>query len=494
MGAFIADSSRKWALGLLAAWVALGLFGHDPWKPDEAYSFGLVWHILERGDWVVPTLAGEPFVEKPPLFYWIAALFAKLFGWAMPLHDAARFATAFYVGLTLWFTYLAAGRRVAAPLLLAASLGYLQHAHQLITDNALMAGIAMGLYALSSSRPFLLGTAAGIAFMAKGLLGPGLLALAALFVMPWRSWPRALAAFAPWALIWPAALYLRSPALFDEWLWVQNLGRFTRANDLGGVLDHLHYAKALIWFALPAWPLAAWAVWKKSPGIRTALIAFGVIFVVLSAASSARTLYGLPMLVPLAVLAAIGLESAPAWLSKPLNWLAVLIAVASAVGLWVAWIAFVGGWRPERLLEEAPGYVPELGVVATLAAIAVTALCLWQLKGDLATRWLAAITLAWGLAMTLWLPALDYGKTYRGVIASMNEKRPAGCVATFGLTEPQRAMFDYFAGIRAPAAPECKLLLVHTDVAREPALGGRLLWRGTRPGDTREFFWLFERR
>ena len=35
------------------------LVGHDPWKPDEAYSFGLVLDQLERGDWVVPMLAGE---------------------------------------------------------------------------------------------------------------------------------------------------------------------------------------------------------------------------------------------------------------------------------------------------------------------------------------------------------------------------------------------------------------------------------------------------
>jgi len=116
----------------------IGLIGHDPWKPDEAYTFGLVYHILETGDWLVPTLAGEPFVEKPPLFFWTAALFAKSFGWALPPHDAARLAAGFYVALTLWFTYLAADRRIAAPLILAATLGYLQHAHQLVTDNSLV--------------------------------------------------------------------------------------------------------------------------------------------------------------------------------------------------------------------------------------------------------------------------------------------------------------------------------------------------------------------
>ena len=156
---------------------------------------------MQSGDWLVPTLAGEPFVEKPPLFFWSAALVAGLLGDVMPLHDAARLAAGFWVALALLFTYLAADKRIAAPLILAASLGYLQHAHQLITDNALVAGIAMGLYGLRDAKPLLLGTGAGIAFLSKGLLGPGVLGLTAL-VLPlfpgWRySWKRWHWALAP---------------------------------------------------------------------------------------------------------------------------------------------------------------------------------------------------------------------------------------------------------------------------------------------------------
>jgi len=56
----------------------------------------------------VPTLAGEPFVEKPPVFFVTAALFAELFGGWLPLHDAARLASGFYVALTLLFAGLTA--------------------------------------------------------------------------------------------------------------------------------------------------------------------------------------------------------------------------------------------------------------------------------------------------------------------------------------------------------------------------------------------------
>jgi 4-amino-4-deoxy-L-arabinose transferase-like glycosyltransferase len=496
---------------LLAAWVALGLFGHDPWKPDEAYTFGLVYHILESGDWVVPTLAGAPFVEKPPLFFWTAAIFSRLFGWALPLHDAARLASAFYVALTLWFTYLAAGRKVAAPLLLAACLGYLQHAHQLITDNSLMAGITIGLYGLSRSSGLLLGTGAGIAFLSKGLLGPGTLALTAvglLLFKQWRSatfiktWGWALVAFAPWALVWPWLLYRHSPALFDEWFWVNNFGRFTGEAGLGGVLDHAHYAKALVWFAMPVWPLAAWTLWRfraSTPLIQLPLVAFLVMFIVLSAASSARTLYGLPLLVPLALLACAGLELLPRWLDKPLDALAVWGAGIAGIALWGAWIAFVGGWRPAFLEAQAPGFVPSVRILALVAALAVTALWIYalRLQPRLPVRWLAGVTLLWGLAMTLWLPWLDYAKSYRGVVAEMHALRvqKPGCVATQGLTEPQRAMFHYYAGIRAPSGRDCPWLLIHTGNAQMPAPGDgwRPAWRGTRPGDTKEFFWLFSR-
>ena len=58
------------------AYVVPGLVGHDPWKPNEAYSFGIIYHIWGSGDWVVPILAGEPFMEKPPLFYISAACVA----------------------------------------------------------------------------------------------------------------------------------------------------------------------------------------------------------------------------------------------------------------------------------------------------------------------------------------------------------------------------------------------------------------------------------
>lgn len=516
MGASQLVSSNKWPLALIAAWVFLGLFGHDPWKPDEAYTFGLVFHILQTGDWVVPMLADEPFMEKPPLFFLTAAIFAKLFGWALPLHDAARLASAFYVVTALYFVAKTA-RSLHAPLLLIACLGYVHHAHLLITDNALVAGIAMGIYgfSISNSRSawggLLTGTGAGIAFLSKGLLGPGLLALIALALLAfpdWRnprflkSWLWGLLAFAPWALVWPWLLWRESPALFSEWLWVQNLGRFTGEHKIGGVPDHWHYVKALPWFAFPAWPLAAWAMYSgrkeifSKAELQLPLVAFLVMFAVLSASSLARQIYALPMLLPVCILAARA-AGVPRWLGVPLDRLAVWGAAVAGLALWALWISFFSGW-PARIAAEAPGFLPRVDPLWLGLGTSTTLLWFFLVRREgLAVRFAAGSMLAWGLVMTIWLPYLDYAKSYRGVIADMQHHRPAGtaCITAPNLTEPQRAVFHYFAGITKSAeTKDCPLLLLTTSSDKPPAAEGRrLLWRGTRPGDDKERFWLFSR-
>ena len=99
---------------LCVVWMLPGLLGRDPWKPDEAVSLGLVYHILQSGDWVVPTLAHEPLLERPPLFYVTAALFARGFGWLLPMHDAARLANVLYLTLAFLFIGLTSKELYAA--------------------------------------------------------------------------------------------------------------------------------------------------------------------------------------------------------------------------------------------------------------------------------------------------------------------------------------------------------------------------------------------
>ena len=167
-------------------------------------------------------------------------------------------------------------------------------------------------------RSVWLGTGVGIGFMSKGLLAPGVFGILAVLLPLYPAWRNrnylvclaiAALACAPWLLIWPLALYNKSPALFNEWLMVNNFGRFLGTNEIGPPADSAHYLRILPWYALPALPLAAWALWRArlagllSPAYALPLTGFAVIFVVLSASADARELYALPLVLPLALLA-----------------------------------------------------------------------------------------------------------------------------------------------------------------------------------------------
>src|SRR5258708_8991375 len=91
---------------LCAAWIVLGLIGHDPWKPDDATSFGIAYDMLRQGDWIVPHLAGMAVPERPPLFYAFAAATAGAFEGILPLHDGARVALGLSLAATLWLLAL----------------------------------------------------------------------------------------------------------------------------------------------------------------------------------------------------------------------------------------------------------------------------------------------------------------------------------------------------------------------------------------------------
>ena len=309
-------------------------------------------------------------------------------------HDAARLASGFFVALTLWFTWLASGKRIAAALLLAGSLGYLQHAHQFITDNALVAGIAIGVCGLARSNGLLLGTGAGIAFLSKGLLGPGMLALSALalFAFPaWRTRRYAISlgwaalAFAPWALIWPALLYFRSQGAVRRVVLGQQLRPLQRQRRPGrraGPLA-LPQGAALVRAFRPCRLRPGQSGARCAPGPSSATRpcrcrwpCFVVMLAVLSAASSARTLYGLPMLVPLAMLGALSLDSLPERLRGALEHTGFWGGIAMVVVRWGAWLFLLLGWPARsaaRLAAFSPGHVPHVAAVPFLFAVAVTA-------------------------------------------------------------------------------------------------------------------------
>ncbi|MBF0463207.1 MAG: glycosyltransferase family 39 protein [Magnetococcales bacterium] len=538
--------AKGWLAGLLVlAWLLPGLVGHDPWKPDEAYSMGLIYHILETGDWVVPTLGGEPFMEKPPLYYLTAAGVARGLAPFLPLHDGARLTSGLFMGVVFLCIVLTGrelygrGNGCVALLLLMGCLGLLPHAHQMITDTALLAGFALALYglALSRRRPALgggwLGLGAGMGFLAKGLLAPlvlGGVVCLLLFFPAWRnrrffaSLGVALLVALPWLTIWPSLLHQRHPELFDVWFWENNYGRFFGSSGLATRQEPGYYLKALTWFTGPALPLALLTLWRyrgqasktarTEPGapLQLPLVMAGVILATLFASAATRTLYILPLLLPVALLATPAVTDSV--LPLPRFWRTLLITLFSGLALlaWVVWLLAlchtvsagewdIGGWSESFVMPE--GGMPFRGVDFGLALCASG---VWlgsirhmgQSARHLLAGWTGGVTLIWLLSMTLWLPVIDYGKSYRTVVAQIQQSLPTPytCIASRGLGEPQRAMLHYFGHIltqrveRDRSAPVCDVLLVQISLEkpREPLAKGQILWQGGRPGDTKEWY------
>ncbi len=536
------DVPGRWRLlawAVLFIWLLPGLLGHEPWKPDEAYTFGLVNHIMRSGDWVVPTLAGEPFMEKPPFYFICAAFNARVFHPLLSLPDAARLTSAWFLLLTYCFVALSArqlygkGSGLYAVLLLTATLGLVVRAHQLLTDIAMLSGIAMALYGMVLARQrwlvggLALGTGAGVAFLSKGVLGPGLIGLGALLLLAhpaWRTREYALAmltgtlAVMPWLLIWPIALYQRSPQLFDQWFWVNNIGRFVGSVHLGPPATPGFYPRTLLWAGLPTLPLALFALWRvgwrnalADPVMFLPLSQFAVMLAVLSLAADARALYALPMYVPLAVLAVAGLRGMSAKANRRISLLANGLFGVLLLLLWVVWLVGVSGVpgvAHDALAVKHPLEALRVSWSLLLPAILATGTWLWiTLKApltahfSLALRLAAGLATSWLLVMTLLLPVIDAEKSYDAMCRGLAKALPAahGCISSVLLGEPQRALFEYYLGIqtvsRAPTEIDehCDLVLVqeHDLAGRRHADFGTLIWRGHRPGDERESYALY---
>ena len=528
---------------LSAAYLLFGLVGHDPWKQDETYAFGIVYQFLfTHTDWLVPTLANEPFMEKPPLLYWIAAGFARAFSAWLPLHDGARLAIGFCMALTCAATGWTArhwwgkGYGRLAILALLSCLGLLTPAHLIMTDMPLLTGFAIAIcgIALGHGRPLagglLLGTGIGIGFLAKGLIAPGVIgitwALLPVFFPVWRTrnvlltTAVTLLAASPWLLMWPIALYHRSHSLFIEWFWQNNIGRFAGfsvqrlgADNIDGFWWH-----TILWFTFPALPLAVVTVCRyrkrllDTPSIQACLALSLVTTTVLILSASARENYFLPLLIPICLLAAPAALHLNAVADKTLYWTAKVVFGIFSTFLWIVWIVMMMRGAPPTVpvlsrllpLDFEAVFHPiafVLAVVLTLAAVLATSKLSARPRG--LTTWVIGITLVWGLLSTLWLPWINDAKSYRAVFSSM--KLALGteynCVFGSGLGESERGMLHYVANIITKAktsSPEtdCDYWLSQGSAKQSPTDVDRqqwtLIWQGARSGDMRERFYLFK--
>ena len=556
----------RWGLiALCLLYILPGLIRRDPWKNDDAAGFGIMWPIANGGlsYWQAPHIVRLPMPEEGPLAFWIGAIFIKLFGVLLGDELAARISTIafFLVGaLSVWYAAYLLGRRTEAqPLRLAfggqpepsdygrtladgalliylASLGLLLQSHQTSAEALQVSLVGVVLYSavrlfesLSLRTAAMLGMTLGLLVLTRGWPVPlalwfGLLTLAILrekrVVLPLFLIALPLAALVAGAWILANRQLtleaLRSP--IDAWLaWNYSQFGFPSWKSLK------HLFKYGIWFTWPAWPFAGWALyaWRKQFGAPHIVLPFTVFITLIVLAllnQSTEEAILLPLLPPLAILAAFGLPTMKRGAINAVDWFAVMTLTTSAAFIWIGWIAKQTGW-PAQLAKNAfklaPGFKPEFNLIALLIAASATIgwilLVHWRISRRPSVLWRAVVLssggviLCWLLLMTLWLPWINYGKSYAGVAQQIGKLLPEGqyCVDT-NVGPAQRASFAYFGKVEFArfGKDSCDFLLLQDSLSRRDhaALlkqfdgeGGKLLWEGRRPSDRDERFRLYKR-
>jgi 4-amino-4-deoxy-L-arabinose transferase-like glycosyltransferase len=534
----------KTMLALLAiVFVGPGLLNHDPWKSLDAITIEIAHQMVVHGDWLVPRLAGEPWMTQSPLYHWVGALLGKFLGPYVPFHGAVRLASALFMLSALAGVYFAArawygaaaandadpqARRapaVSAMLLLIGAVGLFVHAHEATPELATLAAIAAVLAATphAVNAPLRAGLGAGIGVGAS-LLGSGPVVAAALLVAliatwlvspEWRNARGArflvvsvLVATAV-AAGWLVPLAARDAALAAEW-WRESI------RPEGEVLENLrYYLVTLSWSSFPAWPLALWTLWVHRRRLRAAAVFLPfatslALFVGLAAVGPARELYAILMLPALALLAAPGALTLRRGAAAALDWYGVMTFSLFVVLVWIGYSALIFG-VPRKLAENAfrmaPGFVERFDPVVVASALLLSLAWLMFLfrvprsRTRGVTRWAAGMTLLWGTFATLYMPWADHQKSYRGVALQLKSQIPVGtpCVSGRFLGSAQRAAFSYLVDLITvpydPTRPDaCPVMLVQGRAQNEldnPGPRWEKLADVGRPGDRSERFRLF---
>lgn len=489
---------------------------------------GVAYEFATQGDWLRPRIANDPWFATPPLYHWLAALLGNLGKAWLEFSDAARLTTALIGALLLWGLGQAAqalhggaDHRHGAPLLLLGTLGLLTPIHDAQPAILLLAAQVFFLHGLARmpavprQAALMLSLSLVTALLSAGMLALLLtlpVAMACLALAPWRSRTSllslALGLLGGLALaaLWPWLLAKQAPDLLPLF-WNAELARLTPRPGIGKALAHL---ELLGWASWPLLPLAGWSLWCNrrqwnTPGMLLPLAGTGAALITVFIWEVPRPLQHLPIYVPLALLAVAGIPRLRRGATNAFDWFGMMTFTLIAGLIWLGGFAMVTG-EPVRVarnfLKAEPGFVGQFNLLSLLAALLMTGLWLWSMfrlprsPWRSVTHWAAGMTLIWSLIACLWMPWIDYGKTYRPVALSLGQALAGSheCVNTRNLGDSQKASLRYFIGLAPSREAGCPWLLTQSNLRRETAPDGwRLVWTGHRPGDKVEKLRLYRR-
>ncbi len=332
--------------------------------PDELRYSEIPREMIVNQDYIIPTINGVKYFEKPPLFYWMQVASIKVFGlneWSL------RSATALMGLIGVIATYLF-GRRIYnrktgwfAGIILSSMSLYFAMAHVITLDMTVSVFMTIGLYAFFlaiKSKSFTLLClgffSAAAAMMTKGLIGimlPGL--IIALWLTFFRQWHRlnwrhmiiGLGLFLVLVTPWHAVAQLRAPEFLHFYFIEQQFLRYT--TSIANRYQPCYFYIPIVIFGTVPWMffLPQSLMFLKNFSWRHRwhyehelflVIWFVCIFLFFSASNSKLIPYVLPCFPPLALLIARHLAAKKEQFTKKFAYIymataAVLIAAVISV-------------------------------------------------------------------------------------------------------------------------------------------------------------------
>jgi 4-amino-4-deoxy-L-arabinose transferase-like glycosyltransferase len=366
------------------------------WTPDEPREAEIS-REMALAPGVIPTLNGQRFIEKPPLYYWTVAALFRLTGGASVLAARSVSVLAGAATLALLVAWGSAAHSRAAgwlsAIMLATSVQFMVSSHWVLIDPLLMLTTTVAAWAAwellarrdSSALRLLLYLALVLALWIKGLIGPVLIGagLVGYVIVDRPAHWRRLHPIAGISVLTLAVLLLGlsiwkqgGDAALWEWAYVNHVQRLTNPGITGHRQPLLYYSWTLPYAMLP-WLLPLIealrpAHWRRVsvPGLprmsdpaRFGALMCAAMLALLSISATKRETYLLPLL-PLLFLW-LGIRSYDWWQDWQLRdtrgigvlwWLQVLLlsvyALAAPVAAWI-WLRAFNPWVLAALLFSA---------------------------------------------------------------------------------------------------------------------------------------------
>jgi 4-amino-4-deoxy-L-arabinose transferase-like glycosyltransferase len=494
------------------------MFDRGLWTPDEPREADIGWRMSWQSDWTIPTLAGQPFPEKPPLAYWASGAASAAFPHRVAALRVPNFVFACLTTIAIVLLAHAAGGAAAAwiaGLTAGTFLLAVQVTSWLATDAALMVGVTGALLGawrgacavLRRERLLwfaLMHASLAWAFFAKGpsaLLVPvcGLLSVMALerkwSVLRSREfWLPALIPAA--AILWWIGATVRTQDgahSLSVLLWSNVAGRFLRLDSAdGGAYSQGHVNYPGKYFAELPFYVAPWIflfaaalrrAWYRAPERSGAAWRFAtgtwlVPIIALSFASTGRGIYFAPALPACALL--IGLWYAERSFGIDRFDRAMLAATLALMALFVSALFLMTG-----VVAAAEPMLPSSAflIIGALVAFPALALAGMHLKGWRTRSFMTCLFVAFLVAFVsnavVLLPAIDRWQDLSAVMRAADRDAAGRTLVLYQPDETTVALVDRIAPRRSPAPnaltldESARLMREHGDIAMLILLRGR---------------------